>query len=235
MNLAEATATWLLEQRRQQAISPTTIVCYRQDLIKILVYFGADSELTVLSVSRTRGFAAYLSGEGHSHQTCRRVLLTCRRLCDWMVMSGLLVESPFLHVEIPPDTYRGRRPSRYTLDDVEAIVGHDLTSVRDRSILRVIVDTGCAVTHLAAVTDDDLDMDRRQIRIAGTWHSITPATVAELVEYMRQRNDSVASSKNRYVASDRVLWISLKRSNYGKRMVDSGFRNLVKKRKLVKT
>lgn len=221
MDLRLPTSQWLLAQG---PLKDGTAVCYRQDLEKIARFFRGG----VLTPAKVRRFSERLA-ENYSTQTCRRVLTTFRRLCDWMVAEGILAESPFRGVTIPPDTHRDRRPVRYTMDEVDAIVGTDLASLRNRTILRVLVDTGCAVTHLAHVTDDDLSLADGTMRIGGAVHQLTDATLTELAEYLMIRDQMIELAGIDYDGRIRALWVSLTAGTLGGKMTASGFRGLVKR------
>lgn len=121
---------------------------------------------------RDRHVRAYLRALGKAGATSgtqRARLGAISSWCVWLVKQGVLAENPCEKVR--PARRRRRLPAVPSVADCVRLVETPDTSttlgLRDRSILEMLYATGCRVAEVSGIDLDDVDHERRRIRVTG--------------------------------------------------------------------
>ena len=161
-----------LESRR--GLSPHTVRAYRADLVGLLIHFQRLG-VTSLDQASIRSFRSWLARQqslGRSRSTLQRRAAAARTLCAWAVESGRMVSNPASTLRSP----RQRRALPPTLARADAAAmlqqlhpepGAGPTVLRDLAMLEVLYAAGLRVAELCGLDCNDLDLDRRTVRVLG--------------------------------------------------------------------
>jgi len=172
-----------------------TVDCYRVRLGRLVAHLGdvqpgriRPDDLRAWLLALKRGTKRPTSGtyvEGHR--------LVADGLFAWAVREGYLGASPMSGI----DRFRADRPPVRTLtrDEIARLMRECRDTPigrRNRAILAFLYDTGVRAAELARLTVGDVDLGSAQARIRGKNRRVetvplSPALVAELTHYLRER------------------------------------------------
>ena len=161
-----------LHQERNR--SPHTVRAYLTDLDHLTEYLATrDTGLLDLTLQDLRGWLGAQSSAGVARSTLARRAASVRTFCRWATRTGRLPADPSLRLAAPkrhntlPDVLAAGDAER--LLDVAAVASddEDPVHIRDRAVLELLYATGIRVGELTALDLDDIDDERRLVRVIG--------------------------------------------------------------------
>ncbi|HSK25986.1 MAG TPA: tyrosine recombinase XerC [Jiangellales bacterium] len=179
-NLPEELARVLGDFERHLAAerdrSPHTVRAYVGDVADLLdhLHRRGGAELADLDLRTLRSWLARLRSQGRARTTLARRASAARVFTAWAARQGLTESDPGAALASP----RGRRPLPAVLRvdeaaDLLAALDHeaagtgDPVALRDRAMLELLYAGGLRVAELVGLDVDDLDRERRLVRVLG--------------------------------------------------------------------
>ncbi|MGH3349612.1 MAG: tyrosine recombinase XerC [Nocardioides sp.] len=177
--LPEAYAVVLGDYERhlsaERGLSDHTVRAYLGDIRSLLDHAGRMGrfEPAEIDLRTLRSWLAKQQTTGRSRTTLARRATAARVFCGWLVRTGraqvdagAALGSPKAHRPLPPVL----RP-----DEVESLIGAAITAaedgtavgMRDIAVLELLYATGSRVGELVGLDLDDVDYERRVIRVLG--------------------------------------------------------------------
>ena len=153
--------------------SDKTIVSYGIDLEKFEEYFKSVDEsldFTVVDADLIRGWVLSLMEEGYTATSVNRKLSSLRSFYRYLLRQGVVSVDPLQKVVGPkkkkplPVFVKEADMSRL-LDETD--FGTSFEGVRDKVILEVFYETGVRLFELVGLTDADVDLSLKQIKVTG--------------------------------------------------------------------
>ncbi|WP_336631270.1 MULTISPECIES: tyrosine-type recombinase/integrase [unclassified Microbacterium] len=166
---AEAYATHLAEVRR---LSPATVRAYSADLRDLADAVG-DADLGDVDLDALRDWLWSATRRGDARSTLARRTASARGFFAWALDAGLVRADPSLRLVAPK---RGRTlPKVAAAPALDAVLdaasaraaGGDAIALRDAAILEILYASALRVAELCGADVDDLDLDRRVVRVMG--------------------------------------------------------------------
>jgi len=162
---AEELLSWLAGEKGRSA---NTVAAYRRDLAAYGRFLSgrglAPAEVTETVVE---DYLGVLRGAGRAPASVARALVSVRALHRFLETAGRAPGNPAGHVG-PPRVAPG--PPRALSEQevsrlLEAVVGDDATTRRDRAIVEVLYACGLRVSELVGLSLGDVDLDGGLLRI----------------------------------------------------------------------
>lgn len=172
MRTSEAVEAYLAHVADVRRLSSATVRAYRADLAALVAAIG-DRPLSDVEVDDLREWQWAATKAGQAKATAARRASTVRGLFGWAVEQGLLTHDPSQRMVSPK---RGRTlPAVATADALEAVLqdaaalaeGGDALALRDHALLEVLYGSGARVSEVCALDLDDVDHERRTLRLRG--------------------------------------------------------------------
>lgn len=172
MRTSEAVEAYLAHVADVRRLSSATVRAYRADLAALVAAIG-DRPLSDVEVDDLREWQWAATKAGQAKATAARRASTVRGLFGWAVEQGLLTHDPSQRMVSPK---RGRTlPAVATADALEAVLqdaaalaeGGDTLALRDHALLEVLYGSGARVSEVCALDLDDVDHERRTLRLRG--------------------------------------------------------------------
>ncbi|MFB8009581.1 tyrosine recombinase XerC [Nocardia sp. NPDC056000] len=156
--------------------SEHTVRAYSGDarsLLEHLVARSADSGVAEVDLALLRSWLAEQSAGGAARTTMARRTSSARTFTAWLTHTGKLgvdpgprLGSPKAHRVLP--AVLGREQARAAMDAAESgAAQHDPMALRDRLIVEMLYATGIRVSELCGLDIDDVDRERRLVRVLG--------------------------------------------------------------------
>lgn len=188
--------------------SAHTVRAYRGDLEDFASFCAARSTATLAAVdlSCLRSWLAFLDQQGLSRATIARRAATVRNFLAWATREGYLSENPSLRLKAPrrhnglPDVLTASQLKPLLLAAQEAAVGGDPAALRARAVLELLYGSGIRVGELVGLDIDDLDHDRRTVRVLGKGNK--ERTVPFGVPAAQALNDWLRRGRNQWARSE---------------------------------
>ncbi len=159
----------------ERARSEHTIRAYLGDVANLLGFAAAGSaqHLADLSLSVLRSWLGSMNTAGMARATLARRAVAARTFMAWALREELIAENPSQRLKAPrrqsalPEVLQRRQMDQLfaTLSD-QAAEG-DPVALRDRAMVELLYATGIRVSELAGLDVDDVDHDRRLVRVLG--------------------------------------------------------------------
>lgn len=159
----------------ERAVSPHTLRGYLGDVRSLLTHATVEGALRLgdLDLGTLRRWLGDQSQAGAARATLARRSASVRVFTAWALAEELIVADPALRLKAPkreqalPGVLQAAQVTRLlaTLDDAAA-EGAPL-ALRNRAIVELLYATGIRVGELAGLDIDDLDPDRRTLRVIG--------------------------------------------------------------------
>lgn len=164
---AEEFLGWMASERGRSA---NTLAAYRRDLAGYTAWLAAHAA-TVASVDRPMldRFVQWRSGSGSAPSSVARQLAAIRMLHRFLVEEGVRPDDPSADVEgvrVPAGIPHPLTEAQVTAL-LEAVVGTDPVSLRDRALLEFLYATGARISEACGLSLADLDRDHRVVRLFG--------------------------------------------------------------------
>ncbi|NRQ40927.1 tyrosine-type recombinase/integrase, partial [Nonomuraea sp. NN258] len=153
--------------RLERDLSPHTVRAYLSDVRGLLEH--VNGELEALSIQALRAWLAEQHGAGKARATLARRTACARTFTAYCHQRGWLAEDPGL---LLGSAKAGRSlPVVLEQEQVEAVLDVPLTGepkeLRDVAVLELLYATGVRVSELCSLDVDDVDRDRRVVRVMG--------------------------------------------------------------------
>ncbi|MCY4271132.1 MAG: tyrosine recombinase XerD [bacterium] len=158
---------WLVLERGR---APRTCEAYRRDLAGYCdVLSSRNRSPETAGEEDITAFLRHEQNRGMAPASVKRVMTVVRTFHQFLVMEGLRPDDPGSHVELP--TVPKAVPKALSEAEVEAVlnavVGNDPVSRRDRALLEVLYGTGMRIGELVGMSMADLDMGGATVRVLG--------------------------------------------------------------------
>lgn len=159
----------------ERARSPHTVRAYLSDVHSLLAAAASDgaSGLGELELSTLRRWLGAQSESGMSRATLARRAATARSFTAWAVREELLEADPALRLKAPklektlPGVLNQQQVLRVLGGLEEAADDGGPLAIRNRAMVELLYATGLRVGELAGMDVDDLDPDRRTLKVLG--------------------------------------------------------------------
>lgn len=159
----------------ERDLSAHTVRAYLGDLTSLMTHACADGRERVseLDIGILRSWLARMQGDGCSRTTLARRATAARVFTAWAHRTGRLGQDPGALLGTPKSR-QGlpsvlRRDEASTLLSLAARAGDNrsVIGLRDRAVLELLYATGVRVGELTGLDVDDLDPERRLVRVFG--------------------------------------------------------------------
>ncbi|MFI6709742.1 tyrosine recombinase XerC [Nonomuraea sp. NPDC050478] len=153
--------------RFERDLSPHTVRAYAGDVTSLLEHLGGT--IDGLDVSALRGWLATQHDEGKARATLARRTACLRTFTAFCHRRGWLPDDPGLLL----GTAKAPRALPAVLDQEQARQALDTSptgepkDLRDQAMLELLYATGIRVSELCGLDVDDVDRDRRVVRVLG--------------------------------------------------------------------
>lgn len=173
--LERALTGFVAHIRDERGRSPHTVRAYRGDVAGLLAACAGRGVVDPngIALGHLRTWLAHEGAAGRSRATVARKAASARAFTSWCFRRGLAAADVGDRLSSP----RVVRTLPVVLDATEAVrlmdhaaVAADdgsYVAIRDRAIVEVLYATGVRVAELCAADVDDIDLDRRTIRVMG--------------------------------------------------------------------
>jgi integrase/recombinase XerC len=159
----------------ERARSDHTRRAYLSDLRSFLEYAASEgiTDLPALELGTFRGWLGAQSQAGMSRSTLARRSATARSFTTWAMREELIAADPALRLKAPkadkslPGVLQSQQLARLLGSLEEAAAEGSPIPVRNRAMVEVLYATGLRVGELAGLDVDDLNPDRRTLRVIG--------------------------------------------------------------------
>jgi integrase/recombinase XerC len=168
----EAFARYLSAER---AVSPHTLRGYLGDVRSLLAHASAEGAVRLgdLELGTLRRWLGNQSQAGAARATLARRSASVRVFTAWALAEELIVADPALRLKAPkreqslPGVLQAAQVTRLLAALDEAAAEGAPLPLRNRAIVELLYATGVRVGELAGLDVDDLDPDRRTLRVIG--------------------------------------------------------------------
>ena len=187
--------------------SDKTIVSYGIDLEKFEEYFKSVDEsldFIVVDADLIRGWVLSLMEEGYTATSVNRKLSSLRSFYHYLLRQGVVSVDPLLKVTGP----KKKKPLPVFIKDADMTRLLDETAfdagfegLRDRLILEVFYETGIRRSELIGLTDADVDLSAKQIKVTGKRNKQRLIPFGEELErdlrvYLSVRDENISEREN---------------------------------------
>ena len=168
----EAFARYLSAER---AVSPHTLRGYLGDVRSLLAHASAEGadRLGDLQLGTLRRWLGNQSQAGAARATLARRSASVRVFTAWALAEELIVADPALRLKAPkreqslPGVLQAAQVARLLATLEEGAAEGAPLPLRNRAIVELLYATGVRVGELAGLDIDDVDFDRRTLRVIG--------------------------------------------------------------------
>lgn len=159
----------------ERARSPHTVRAYLSDLESLLVHVVSEG-ITIpeeIELGTLRRWLGAQSEAGISRATLARRAATARAFTAWALREELIAVDPALRLKAPkregslPGVLNQQQVSRLLTDLETTAAAGEPIPLRNRAMVELLYATGVRVGELAGMDIDDLDPDRRTLRVLG--------------------------------------------------------------------
>ena len=159
----------------ERAMSAHTLRAYLGDLRSLLAHAASEgaTRLEDLELGTLRRWLGAQSQAGVARSTLARRAATARAFTAWALREERIDSDPSLRLKAPkrertlPGVLQSQQLRRLLTTLEEAATGGEPLPIRNRAIVELLYATGVRVGELAGLDIDDLDPDRRTLRVIG--------------------------------------------------------------------
>jgi len=230
--LAEAAHGFGRYLEAERGRSAHTVRAYLSDLGSLLAHAVTENavHLADLELGTLRRWLGAQSESGMSRATLARRAATARAFTAWAVREELITADPALRLKAPkrekslPGVLQQGQVQRLVAEAESAAAEGEPMALRNRAMLELLYATGVRVGELAGLDIDDLDPDRRTLRVLGKGNKERtvpyglPAALA-VDDWLRRGRPALAASE-----SGPALFLGVR----GKRVDQRQVRSVVK-------
>lgn len=191
----------------ERARSGHTLRAYLSDLRSLLEYAASEgiADLPGLELGTLRRWLGSQSQAGMSRSTLARRSATARSFTTWAMREELIATDPALRLRAPkaekslPGVLQSQQLHRLLKSLEDAAADGSPVPVRNRAMVELLYATGLRVGELAGLDLDDLNPDRRTLRVIGKGNKErtvpygVPAAVA-VDDWLRRGRPRVAAA-----------------------------------------
>jgi integrase/recombinase XerC len=197
---------FLVHLSQARNASEHTVRAYSGDLVGLAGFLAGKGVRTPGEVTalHLRMWLADLTERGLSPTTRARHLASARGLFRYLVREGRLEENPAAGLRTPRRPHR--LPHFLTTEEVERLLAapgeEDRFRIRDRAVLETLYSTGCRLSELVSLSEEDVDLRGAMIRVLGKGRRerLAPLgrfAVESLGEYLPVRLTELASVREK--------------------------------------
>ena len=173
--LAEAAHGFGRYLEAERGRSAHTVRAYLSDVGSLLAHAVSENaeNLADLELGTLRRWLGAQSESGMSRATLARRAATARAFTAWAVREELITADPALRLKAPkrekslPGVLQQGQVQRLVAGAESAAAEGEPMALRNRAMLELLYATGVRVGELAGLDVDDLDPDRRTLRVLG--------------------------------------------------------------------
>ena len=173
--LAEAAHGFGRYLEAERGRSAHTVRAYLSDVGSLLTHAVSENaeNLADLELGTLRRWLGAQSESGMSRATLARRAATARAFTAWAVREELITADPALRLKAPkrekslPGVLQQGQVQRLVAGAESAAAEGEPMALRNRAMLELLYATGVRVGELAGLDVDDLDPDRRTLRVLG--------------------------------------------------------------------
>lgn len=168
MDITVAVTSFLQHCQTGRNLAKNTLKAYKQDLAEVETYSAMNSEAPPHTPDGLMAFARWLTEtRGNAAATVKRRLACLRALFSWAERRGDLTSSPFRTAEIRIQLPR-KLPRCLTAAELRTLFqarkqGSDTVALG----ILLLFTTGMRIGELASLRLEDIDVERRTIRVRG--------------------------------------------------------------------
>lgn len=159
----------------ERARSAHTVRAYLSDIDSLLAFAASDgaTDLRDIELATLRRWLGDQSESGMSRSTLARRAATARSFTAWALREELLEVDPALRLKAPkrdkslPGVLHQQQVLRLLGELETAAAGAEPLALRNRAMVELLYATGVRVGELSGMDVDDLDPDRRTLRVLG--------------------------------------------------------------------
>jgi integrase/recombinase XerD len=159
--------SWLVTERGRAA---NTILAYRRDLGSYTAWLGVHGrDLHSVDTATLVDFVAGRRESGAAASSVARQLAAVRTLHRYLVTEGERADDPTADLEgvrVPAGLPKPLSEAEVT-SLLDAVVGHDPLSLRDRALLELLYATGARISEACGLSMGDIEFDSRLVRLFG--------------------------------------------------------------------
>jgi len=172
---ASALAAFARYLRAERARSEHTVRAYLGDVSHLLEFAaeGSAQQLTDIGLGVLRSWLGGMSTAGMARATLARRAAAARTFMAWALREELITADPSQRLKAPkrqsalPEVLQQRQLDQLFGGLAERSVDGSPVALRDRAMVELLYATGVRVSELAGLDVDDVDHDRRVIRVLG--------------------------------------------------------------------
>jgi integrase/recombinase XerC len=156
--------------RLERRLSENTVKAYYRDLTSLGVFLarGGGGVLDV-TYPELRRWLAHLRTRGYARSSLARKAAAVRTFYGWAARRGLVASNPAARLAHP--SVASRLPSVLKQDEAAELMiappPTDPVGLRDRAALELLYGCGLRIAELCGLAVDDVDLDRRRVRVMG--------------------------------------------------------------------
>ena len=159
----------------ERGLSGHTVRGYVADVVSLLDHLGTAgaADVTALDVAVLREWLSAQHGHGASRSTLARRTAAARTFTAWAFRSGLLPVDPGPRLASPskqrklPVVLREEQAGEAMRASALGAEQGDPVALRDHAMLELLYATGVRVAELCGLDVDDIDHERRVLRVIG--------------------------------------------------------------------
>jgi integrase/recombinase XerC len=173
--LSQALSGFVKYLTGERALSQHTLRAYEGDLRSLLSHAASEgaAQPRDLELGTLRRWLGVQSQAGVARSTLARRAATARAFTAWALREEHIPADPALRLKAPkrehslPGVLQSQQLARLLAKLEEAAAEGQPLPLRDRAIVELLYATGIRVGELTGVDIDDLDPDRRTLRVIG--------------------------------------------------------------------
>ncbi|CCQ45773.1 phage integrase, N-terminal SAM-like domain protein [Pseudarthrobacter siccitolerans] len=173
--LSQALSAFVRYLTGERALSQHTLRAYEGDLRSLLSHAASEgaAQPADLELGTLRRWLGVQSQAGVARSTLARRAATARAFTAWALREEHIPADPALRLKAPkrehslPGVLQSQQLSRLLARLEEAAAEGKPLPLRDRAIVELLYATGVRVGELTGLDVDDLDPDRRTLRVIG--------------------------------------------------------------------
>jgi integrase/recombinase XerC len=170
--LADARDRYLEHLTFERGLAANTVRAYATDLGDLLAHVAAlgKTEVCDIDLALLRHWLAKLHTLGRSKATLARRACAARAFMAWALRDGLVTTDPAARLATPK--LDRKLPEVLRVDEAAAVMAAaaaDPTPIglRDAAVVELLYATGARVSELCGLDVDDIDRERRTVRLFG--------------------------------------------------------------------
>ena len=172
LDALEAFATHLTAERGRSAHTARAYLGDARALLELAAFRGVDDPAE-LDLRLLRAWLASLTEAGLARSTVARRAAAARTFCAWATRTGRMTADPSVRLASPrrdrtlPGVLRASQAGELLEVATVAADDGDPLRQRDRAALELLYGSGIRVGELVALDVDDVDLERRTVRVLG--------------------------------------------------------------------